>query len=476
VSDEQLPSGAVLDGKWRIESVLGRGGMGAVYAASHVRNGSAVALKVLHRELCRDQALRERFLHEGYAANQVGHPGTVSIIDDGVAQDGSTYLVMERLQGRPLDAIADAQGGKLQLPEVLKHTLALLDVLSAAHAKGIVHRDIKPENVFLCNSGTLKVLDFGIAHVKEAQTKARLTVTGVPMGTPAFMPPEQALAHWDRVGTRSDVYSIGATMFTLLTGKLVHEARTLPELLVVVSTRPARPVRSLLPDLPPTIAGVIDRALAFEPHARWSDAREMREALAAACGAFGRETLQSGRAPTPSMVAPGAHAMRIVDESSAPGFGAVAATSGTRLHATQTAAPVSSSSKNTERSKHKRGVWLMVSGVALGGAVAGTALYVALGGPATTSAPSAAPSAPSSSPIVEPPAPPAKTSDELTVVPGASPRPTASVPAASSSPAPSATAAPTSRPQSKSGPKPRPEKTEPTAAPKPTSNNPLDFN
>ncbi len=280
-----LLPGTTLDGKWRLDALLGEGGMGAVYAATHVRNGLAVAVKVLFPEIARDEKVRKRFLQEGYAANRVEHKGAVSVLDDGTSSDGYSYLVMERLSGAPLDAVADRQGGRLSVDETLRYSTQALDVVAAAHARGIVHRDIKPENVFICDDGTVKLLDFGIAQVRVATTEARLTVTQAPLGTPAFMPPEQALAHWDRVGPHSDVYALGAMMFTLLTGQLVHEARTVPELLVRVSTQQARPVRALLPSLPAPIADVIDRALAFRPEERFPDARAMRVALGLAIGA-----------------------------------------------------------------------------------------------------------------------------------------------------------------------------------------------
>ncbi|MBK6517074.1 MAG: serine/threonine protein kinase [Polyangiaceae bacterium] len=282
MSAAPIAPGTLFDGKWRVEHVLGEGGMGAVYAATHVRNGARVAIKVLHADVARDAGQRERFLQEGYAANRVGHPGVVRVLDDGTTPEGATFLVMERLDGRSLEALAEERGGLLPLDEVIRVSLRWLEVMAAAHGQGIVHRDLKPENVFVCTDGTIKVLDFGLARVKEVVSQKRLTTTGVPLGTPAFMPPEQALAHWDEVDTRSDVYSLGASMFTLLTGQLVHDGRTVPELLVAVSTRQARPIRSLSPSVPAALAVVIDRALSHSPAHRYRDAAEMSAALRAA--------------------------------------------------------------------------------------------------------------------------------------------------------------------------------------------------
>ncbi len=188
-----LTAGEVLDGKWRIEGELGRGGMGSVYAALHVRNQRRVAIKVLHGELAHDPEQRERLHREGFASNRVDHPGVVAILDDGYTAGGASYLVMERLEGQPLDALADQQGGLLSLEQVLDLGARWLDVVAAAHAVGVVHRDLKPENVFLTSAGVLKVLDFGLASVRDegaapahrdrsAHGHARLHAPGAGLG------------------------------------------------------------------------------------------------------------------------------------------------------------------------------------------------------------------------------------------------------------------------------------------------------
>ena len=160
----------VLDGKWHLDSVLGIGGMATVYAATH-RNQKRVAIKMLHPEVSVDKQVTTRFTREGYLANTVGHPGTVSVLDDDVAEDGSAFLVMELLEGQTLDAMWE-KSGTLPVGEVLLLTDQLLDVLIAAHAKGILHRDLKPENLFLTKEGQLKVLDFGIARLARAHRRS----------------------------------------------------------------------------------------------------------------------------------------------------------------------------------------------------------------------------------------------------------------------------------------------------------------
>ncbi len=217
--------GIVLREKWRLDSLLGVGGMAAVYAATH-RNGKRGAVKMLHLELSGDADARKRFLREGYAANAVDHPGAVSVLDDDVAEDGSVFLVMELLEGSSVDARAASRPGrKLDAGEVLAIADQLLDTLVVSHAKGIVHRDIKPENLFLTKAGHVKVLDFGLARLRDLNLGSkgqRMTATGSVMGTPAFMPPEQALGNWDSVDARTDLYAVGSSMFCLLTGRFVH--------------------------------------------------------------------------------------------------------------------------------------------------------------------------------------------------------------------------------------------------------------
>ena len=250
--------------------------MAVVFAATH-RNGSRAAVKVLNAALGERSDIRTRFLREGMVGNHVDHPGVVRVIDDDVTDDGLAFLVMELLEGETLKEVWKRSGRKLPLEQVVHIGAATLDILEAAHAKGVIHRDIKPENLFLLRDGKLKLLDFGIARLREGSSSA--TLTGALLGTPAFMAPEQALARWAEVDTRSDLFSLGATMFTLASGKLVHEGQTAPELLVAAASRPARRIASVLADVPTSLSVVIDRALAFERDARWASAAEMREAL-----------------------------------------------------------------------------------------------------------------------------------------------------------------------------------------------------
>jgi serine/threonine-protein kinase len=279
--------GEVVRGKYRLDRVLGIGGMATVFAATH-RNKKQFALKVLHPELSAQVDVRHRFLREGYVANTVGHAGAVVVLDDDVADDGGAFLVMELLDGEALDVLAGRAGGTLPADAVVALADQLLDVLVAAHAKGIVHRDLKPANLFLTTSGQLKVLDFGVARLRDASGLASSTTSGQALGTPAFMPPEQALGKATLVDEKSDVWSVGATMFALLSGSIVHEAETVQELLVFAATKPARSLAAARRDAPAALVAVVDRALAMDKAERWPSAGAMQEALArASVEAFG---------------------------------------------------------------------------------------------------------------------------------------------------------------------------------------------
>jgi serine/threonine-protein kinase len=273
--------GRVLCSKWRLDTLLGVGGMAAVYAATH-RNGSRVAVKILHPELLGNTLARTRFLREGYVANAVGHEGAVRVIDDDTAEDGSLFLVTELLEGETLERRLRREGGGLSEDDVLCIADQLLGVLVAAHAKGIVHRDLKPENVLITHAGRVKVLDFGIARLRELSLASRATSGNATLGTPSYMPPEQARGLWDQVDGRADIWAVGANMFYLLTGRDVHDGRTTNELLLRAMTEPAQRLESLLPTISPAVAQIVDRALAFERDQRWPDASRMKNAVRSA--------------------------------------------------------------------------------------------------------------------------------------------------------------------------------------------------
>lgn len=264
--------------KYRIDAFIATGSMANVYAATH-RNGTRVALKILHRELARDPSMIERFRREGYFANAIGHPGVVRAIDDDLTEDGCVFIVMELLEGENLEERRERMGGRIPVGEVLHIADAVLGVLAAAHGQEVLHRDLKPENVFITRKNEIKLLDFGVARFNDGRSSSDVTGVGMVLGTPAFMPPEQALGRREDVDARSDIWSVGATLFTVLTGEAVHAGGDAKTKLIATARTPARPLQDVLPDVPRAVAQVIDRALAFDKAQRWADANAMREAL-----------------------------------------------------------------------------------------------------------------------------------------------------------------------------------------------------
>lgn len=299
--------GTTLRGKWRLVSLLGIGGMASVFEATH-RNGSRAAVKILHTELSSDKLVRERFLREGYAANLVGHEGAVKVLDDDSTDDGALFLVTELLEGDTLEELAHRAGGRLRWAELRPMADQLLEVLSIAHEKGIVHRDIKPDNIFVTRAGRVKVLDFGIARLRETASTGTTTQAGTTMGSPAFMSPEQARGLWDEVDHRTDLWAVGATMYTVLSGRLVHDGRTANELLLSAMTQPAPLLSSVSADTPEAVAKIVDRALAFSKTDRWNDAHAMRQALQGVIGAPFEALRTVIRVPTPSVPVPAVEA------------------------------------------------------------------------------------------------------------------------------------------------------------------------
>jgi serine/threonine protein kinase len=364
--------GRVLREKYRLDRVLGTGGMATVYAATH-RNKKRFAIKMLHPHLSIRAEIRTRFLREGYVANTVDHPGAVSVLDDDVAEDGSAFLVMELLEGHALDELAaKREGRRLPLGLVLSVGDALLDVLAAAHARKVVHRDLKPANLFLTDDGRLEVLDFGIARLHD-ETSAQATQTGAMLGTPAFMAPEQALAQSSKVDAQTDLWAVGATMFVLLTGRLVHEGENAAQLIVGAATKQARPLASVAPEVPGAVAEVIDKALAFEKTERWASAKEMREALAKACveatgspvAALPKTERVTGLEDT---IAPdagassGSNAEALNETQTSPGSGGA---SGGALQPQTTAAGVSRSPPEPSTVGRRRVPWRLLTAVVL---------------------------------------------------------------------------------------------------------------
>ncbi len=275
--------GSSLRGKYLLEQLVGVGGMAAVYSAVH-RNGMRVAIKVLHREMAQVPEVKSRFLREGYIANRINHPGVVRVIDDDEDSGGMPFIAMELLQGETIEAEWQRKGRNMTAARVATIADRLLDVVNAAHAEGIIHRDIKPDNVFWTNEGELKVFDFGIARLTDSVSVTR---SGQQLGTPEFMSPEQAGGRVRDVDTRSDLFSVGAMMFTLLSGQHTHHtARGALEYMVFAASKPVRSILDAVPHMDGGIANVVDVALAFDKTRRWESAKQMQTALRNAVGAL----------------------------------------------------------------------------------------------------------------------------------------------------------------------------------------------
>jgi serine/threonine-protein kinase len=270
--------GQTLANKWTIDRLVDIGGMAAVYAATH-RNGKKVAIKILHPTIASQADVTERFLREGYVANQVDHPGAMSILDDDLTPDGAPFLVMELLEGESLDAWMQRVGGTVPVADVLAVADQVLDTLAAFHAANVIHRDIKPGNLYVTRQGLVKVLDFGLARLRDPRVGGAPTAAGIVLGTAAYMPPEQAQGKVDQVDARADVFAVGAVMFRALTGRTIHEGKTAMERLFQAMKERAPSLGIVAPQMPPWVVGIVDKALSFDKQERWATAQDMRAAV-----------------------------------------------------------------------------------------------------------------------------------------------------------------------------------------------------
>jgi serine/threonine-protein kinase len=268
--------GEILDRKYRLTGVLGEGGMGVVFAATHLILGKQVAIKLLHPHLARDEATVQRLYREAQAAAAIGHEGVVEIQDVGWAEDGTPYLVMELLEGESLSQSLRRRGQRVSQAEAVSITCDILSILAAVHARGIIHRDLKPENIFLedCEGGcTVKILDFGIAKAVSDQHVGRLTQTGTVVGTPYYMAPEQARGARG-VDHRIDLWAVGAILYEILVGHVPYEGETYNEVLARIITEPVVPPRQRVPELDPALDAVVLKALASAAEDRYGSAQE----------------------------------------------------------------------------------------------------------------------------------------------------------------------------------------------------------
>src|SRR5689334_20530730 len=258
--------------------------MGAVYLAEHPEIGRKVAVKVLRSEFSRDTQLLGRFLNEAKAANAIGHPNIIEILDMGTTGEGMPYLVMELLEGEVL-AGRLRRLGCLPLPTALEFAYQTASAVGAAHRKAIVHRDLKPDNLFIITEPTdpsrerIKVLDFGIAKLQAPPKGASVhTRTGTMMGTPVYMSPEQCLGTRE-IDSRSDIYSLGVILFEMVCGAPPFSSEGFGELVNMHLNKPPPAPRSLAPDLPASVEAIILKMLSKELALRYGSMYEVQAAI-----------------------------------------------------------------------------------------------------------------------------------------------------------------------------------------------------
>jgi serine/threonine-protein kinase len=280
-----VAAGDVLGGKYRVERVLGEGGMGVVVAATHMQLQERVALKFLLLSVSEGSELATRFLREAQAAFKIKSEHVARVTDVGTLESGVPYMVMEYLEGQDLEAIVK-RTGPLPVPLSIEYLLQASEAIAEAHKAGIVHRDLKPANLFLTHrsdgSPCVKVLDFGISKVSAQGLGkgANLTRTAGIMGTPVYMSPEQLRSSRD-VDARADIWSLGVILFELLTGRVPFAQESVAELCAAILTQPAPRLRSLREQVPEGVDAIVARCLKKDPEDRYANVGELARALAA---------------------------------------------------------------------------------------------------------------------------------------------------------------------------------------------------
>jgi serine/threonine-protein kinase len=274
--------GQVLAGKYRVERVLGKGGMGMVVAALHLQLDKRVALKFLLPEVAQNPEIIARFAREARAAGKIESEHVAKVLDVGTLEDGMPYMVMEYLEGQDLSQHVK-QRGALPGQDAIEYVLQACEALAEAHKAGIVHRDLKPANLFLTHradgSPCVKVLDFGISKVALADAQGQaMTQTSALMGSPNYMAPEQ-LRSARNVDARTDIWSLGIILQELITGDVAFKADTVPELYVSILQSPPIPLRSRRPDAPPQMEAIVTRCLEKDPARRFANVGELATAL-----------------------------------------------------------------------------------------------------------------------------------------------------------------------------------------------------
>jgi serine/threonine protein kinase len=282
-AQEGVPSlGSVIADKYRVEELIARGGMGAVYMATHLVSGKKVALKWMLPALSAVPGAKERFAREACATARIEHPNVIDIYDVGNDR-GSVYLVMELLRGETLAEFLQ-RTPQVSAPEAVGLLMPALRGVAAAHAHHVIHRDLKPDNIFLCRSADgeprePRVLDFGISKMGSGDDpRLSLTRSGAVMGTPYYMSPEQVRGAKE-VDERGDIYAFGVILYEMLTGQRPFEAETYNQLILKIATEDPAPMLELNPYVDRRLAAVIERSMARDPNTRYSSIEELALAL-----------------------------------------------------------------------------------------------------------------------------------------------------------------------------------------------------
>lgn len=305
--------GMTLADRYRITRPLAEGGMGAVFLGVDEHTGNEVAIKVMRGELARSEEALARFRREVRAVATLDSPHIVTAHDAGTV-DGMPYLVMERLQGRGLDELAEA--GEIDARRAVTIIIDLLAGLSHAHAAGIIHRDLKPSNVWITNDDRVKILDFGVAKMQGAARSAgdetgKLTGSGAVLGSPAYMSPEQLVSSKE-AGVQADLWSVGVVLYELLTGSMLFKAETVGGIFANVIRMPIPPLREVMPGVSPELERIVARCLERDPELRFPSAENLADELRAvvdadACG--DATWMQPGAARRPKRADPTANTL-----------------------------------------------------------------------------------------------------------------------------------------------------------------------
>ena len=276
-TDQRVQPGDVIDGKYEVDLVVGEGGMGSVVAATHRVLGTTVAIKILKREGANNPEVARRFLREARAASRLRGEHVVQVQDIGTLPTGEPYMVMQMLHGADLASVIKA--GPVAIGAAADYIIQACEGLAEAHALGMVHRDIKPGNLFLTQRPNgeplVKVLDFGIATAAHGEIDRRLTMTNMVMGSPNYMSPEQLRSTRD-VDVRSDVWSLGVTLYEMLAGKNPFEGPTFTALTIMIATEPHQSLSVVAPEL----SAIVDRCLEKNPDDRYQTVADLAVALA----------------------------------------------------------------------------------------------------------------------------------------------------------------------------------------------------